>query len=172
MIIFMFKYPKKINFSWIFVDIYVLDCVYRYPSFPWWISNSCSGVFRYLNVLSRSKNIYISGFPQLDIRVGGLFPWISGAQELSGQLKMERTSGAGICGLRLRGARPPERFSLSLPPSLPPSSPPLSLPLPLPQPPSPFSLSAGHPGHPLARPPRASRQYPWRLTAASRASRY
>ena len=29
---------------------------------------------------------------------------------LSGQLQMERTSGAGICGLRRRGARPPERF--------------------------------------------------------------
>ena len=33
------------------------------------------------------------------------------AAAVSGQLQMERTSGAGICGLRRRGARPPERLA-------------------------------------------------------------
>ena len=44
--------------------------------------------FRYLNVLSRSINIYISGSPQLDIQVGDLFPWIS-------MLHWRRTRRAG-----------------------------------------------------------------------------
>ena len=79
--------------------------------------------FRYLKVLSRSIYIYISVFRQLDIQVGDLFPWISmhhrrqprSAGPTSGATgadravengaQMERTGGAGIFGLRRRGAR-------------------------------------------------------------------
>ena len=84
--------------------------------------------FRYLKVLSRSIYIYISVFRQLDIQVGDLFPWISihhrrqprSAGPTSGATgadravengaQMERTGGAGIFGLRRRGARQPGRF--------------------------------------------------------------
>ena len=83
---------------------------------------------RYRNVLSMSINICVSGFPQLDIQVGDLFPWISmphrrqprSAGPTSGATgadravengaQMERTGGAGIFGLRRRCARPPGRF--------------------------------------------------------------